>query len=88
METIKNSILVSFMPDGKGGMQPTPDLLTLEEAARYLRLDTIKTKHPGETLRRYRAEYGLRAVQVGKQVLFPQAELQKFIKQRMEINPR
>jgi len=79
---------ISWMPDGLGSMQATPDLLTLDEAARYLRLDMIHTKHPGETLRRYRNEYGLRAVQVGRQVLFPRAELQKFIEKQMELNPR
>jgi len=33
---------------------PNPELLTEDEAIRYLRLDTIGIKNPDETLQRYR----------------------------------
>lgn len=76
------------MPDGNGGMQPTPDLLTADEAVRYLRLDLVKTRDPKKSLEYYRKQGTLKAVQVGKPVLFPLKELQIFVKNQMEINPR
>lgn len=88
METGTITIDVSMMPDKNGGTMPTPDLLTRDEAIRYLRIDTQKTRFPEDTLRRYRNECGLKAVQVGKQVLFPKRELQRFIELQMERNPR
>ena len=33
---------------------PCPELLTEDEAIRYLRLDSIDIKNPGESLKRYR----------------------------------
>lgn len=79
---------LSWMPDGKGGMMPTPDLLTTDEAVRYLRLDLVKIKDPKKTLTYYRKEGTLKAAQVGKQLVFPVVELQKLVKKQMEINPR
>lgn len=47
-----------------------PELLTEEEAVRYLRLDTIRgLRNPGETLARYRAMGLLRGTQVSKRRL-------------------
>lgn len=83
-----NTLAVSWMPDGNGGMMPTPDLLTADEAVRYLRLDLVKIKDPKLTLTHYRRRGTLKAVQIGKQVLFAAEELQKMVKKQMEINPR
>lgn len=77
----------SWMPDGNGGMQPTPDLLTQAEAIRFVRLDTTATRFPENTLQRYR-KAGLKAVQVGKQVLYPRREIEAFLERQMQINPR
>lgn len=76
------------MPDGKGGWQPVPELLTIDETVRFLRLDLVKIKNPGETIRRYREEHGLKAVQVGKAVRYPINEVRKLVKRLMEKNPR
>ena len=86
---INNSqnLAISWMPDGNGGMMPTPDLLTQAEAIRYTRVDMTKTRFPQNTLERYRKE-GLKAVQIGRQVLYPRKELEKFIEKQMTINPR
>ena len=81
-------IAESWMPDGKGKYQPTPDLLTLRETIRYLRLDTIRTRFPQNTLHRYRKIYGLKTVQIGRQILYSREELKKFIEQQMINNPR
>ena len=76
------------MPDGNGGFQPVPELLTTEEAIRFLRLDTIKTKNPQAALRRYRRMRYLHGVQVGKKVLYQIGELLKFVEKLKQQNPR
>ncbi len=78
----------SWMPDGNGGCQPTPDLLTREEAIRYLRLDKIRCRFPQNTLHRYRKKFGLKTVQIGRQVLYSREELKRFVEQQMVNNPR
>ncbi|MFC1738601.1 helix-turn-helix domain-containing protein [Planctomycetota bacterium] len=78
----------SVLPDGNGGFTPSPELLTEDEAIRYLRLDTIEIKHPDDTLRRYREAGVLQGVQISKKVFYPRSELERFIKQQMEKNPR
>lgn len=78
----------AWLPDGKGGFTPCPELLTEDEAIRFLRLDTIKIKNPKATLRRYRKEGLLRAVQISKTVFYPRTELLRFIEKLMENNPR
>ena len=75
---------VSFMPDGR----PAPDLLTEAEAVRYLRLDTVAVKNPSATLRRYREGGALRAVQISKAILYPLAELRKFVEKKTAEDPR
>jgi len=58
---------------------PLPDVLTREEAVRYLRLDSARTKDPGRTLDRYRHLGLLRAVRIGRCYRFPRAELDRFL---------
>ena len=75
---------VSYFADGKH----VPDLLTESEAVKYLRLNALGLKHPDATLRRYRDAGVLKAVQVGKQILFPLPELRAFVLRQMEAVPR
>lgn len=77
-----------FMPDGNGGVQPAPELMTEAEAVRFLRLDTVNIKNPSATLRRYRDRGTLRAVQISKAVFYPLQELRRFLQQQVEANPR
>ena len=44
----------AVLPDGNGGFTPCPEVLTEEEAIRYLRLDVGGPKNPVGTLRYYR----------------------------------
>ena len=67
---------VSYFADGT----PVPDLLTEEEAIRFLRLDESETKHPKTTLEYYRSEGRLRATQVGKRLRYLKSELLNFLK--------
>lgn len=68
--------------------QPCPELLTEDEAIRYLRLDTIKIGNPSETLRRYRELGMLRGTQVSKRVMYRRIELDRFLERLTEQNPR
>ena len=79
----KDGNLVELVP-----AMPCPDLLTEEEALRYLRLDIIEVEHPHETLRRYRKQGLIRGTQVGKCVRYLKTELERFLSRITENNPR
>jgi len=73
------------------GMTPTPcpELLTEDEAIRYLRLDTIRgLRNPNETLARYRATGLLRGTQVSKCLFYRRIELDRFLERLTNENPR
>lgn len=65
-----------------------PELMTEDEAVRYLRLDRSGVKRPTETLRRYRMLGLLRGTQVGRRVLYRRVELDAFLERQTEKNPR
>ena len=68
--------------------QPCPELLTEDEAVRYLRLDQIGTDDPAGALRYYRKKGLLRATQVGKCIRYRRVELDRLLEQLTETNPR
>ena len=68
---------------------PCPELLTEEEAVRYLRLDTINgLKNPKETLARDRAMGMLKGTQVSKRIFYRRVELDRFLERLTNENPR
>jgi hypothetical protein len=67
---------------------PCPELLTEDEAVRYLRLDLVDIENPHETLRRYRKQGLVRGTQVGKCIRYRRAELENFLARVTESNPR
>lgn len=68
---------------------PCPELMTEEEAIRYLRLDTIRgLRNPKETLARYRAMGMLRGTQVSKRIFYRRVELDRFLDRVTAENPR
>lgn len=67
---------------------PCPELLTEDEAGRYLRLDTTGVKNPGQTIERYRAMGLLRGTQVGRKVFYRRVELERFLERQTDANPR
>jgi hypothetical protein len=69
----------AVLPDGHGGFTPCPELLTGDEAIRYLRLDTVGHKNPSTTLRYYRERQKLRATQVGRKLFYSKKELDRLI---------
>jgi hypothetical protein len=76
-------------PPSNGSIAPYPELLTEEEAIRYLRLDTIGgLRNPKETLARYRAMGMLRGTQVSKRIFYRRVELERFLERLTDENPR
>lgn len=68
---------------------PCPEVLTEEEAIRYLRLDTIRgLRNPKETLARYRSNGLLRGTQVSKKIFYRRVELDRFLDRLTAENPR
>ncbi len=71
----------SYFADGT----VVPDLLTEEEAIKFLRLDDGGTKHPKTTLEYYRVEDRLKATKVGKKLRYLKSELLKFLKYQTDF---
>jgi hypothetical protein len=84
-----NSFMIpAVLPDGNDGFTPCPELLTEEEAIRFLRLDQISIQNPAITLKYYRKKGLLRATQVGKCIRYRRVELERLLDRLTEINPR
>jgi hypothetical protein len=79
---------LAVLPDGNGGFTPCPELLTEDEAIRFLRLDSIGVENPANTLRYYRKKGLLRATQVGKCIRYRRIELDGLLDRLTETNPR
>jgi hypothetical protein len=68
---------MAVIPDNNGGYHPCPELLTEQEAIRYLRLQ--EDRNPKRTLRYYREKGLLRATMVGRHLLYRRVELERFL---------
>jgi len=75
---------ITVLPDGNGSFTPCPELLTEEEAIRYLRLDVDGPKNPKGTLKYYRDKGILKGVRVGKNLRYPRKELDDMIDKLLE----
>ena len=78
----------TILPGPDGQDRACPELLTSDEAVRYLRLDTLGISNPLETLRRYRDQGLLRGTQVSKSIFYRRIELDRFLERVTESNPR
>lgn len=67
---------------------PAPELMTEDEAIRYLRLDQTDVDDPSRTLRYYREQGLLRATQVGRCLRYRRVELERFLDLATQANPR
>ena len=70
---------LTMMPSPDGQIQPCPELLTADEAVRFLRLDVDGPSNPLKTLQYYREKGLLRGVRVGKRLRYTRVELLRFI---------
>jgi len=73
--------VMSVLPDGNGGFTPCPEVLTEEEAIRYLRLDVDGPAKPELTLRHYREKGHLRATRVGRRLRYRRVELDRMLEE-------
>ena len=69
----------AILPDSYGNFTPCPELLTEEEAIRYLRLDINGPSNPSNTLKYYRDRGFLKGVRVGRNLRYPRKELDNMI---------
>lgn len=85
--TDKNGFLsISFMPDGNGGLQPVPEVLTPQETIRFLRLDVDGPTKPELTLRYYREQKLLKGIRVGKNLRYTRSQLTDFLEKLQKIS--
>ena len=75
---------IAVLPDGNGGSTPCPELLTEDEAVRYLRLDVGGPKNPTGTLKYYRDQGVLRAVRIGRNLRYPRKELDSMVEKLLQ----
>ena len=78
LETSIGYKVFSVLPGNQEG-QLCPDLLTEEEAIRFLRLDIEGPTNPQKTLRYYREQGLLKATRVGKRLRYQRKELLSFL---------
>lgn len=89
-EVINRNLLISFavLPDGNGGSIPCPELLTENEAIRYLRLDIESSADPHRTMKYYRDSGELVAIKVGKKKRYRRIDLDSFLANKSESQKR
>ncbi len=64
-----------------------PEVMTADEAVRFLRLDEPGgPRDPYQALYRYRRQLLLRAVQIGRRVMYTKKELVRFLERKTEGN--
>ena len=74
----------AVLPDGNGGFTPCPELMTEQEAIRFLRLDADGSADPVQTLRYYRDKGQLIAIKVGRKNRYRRQDLESFLAQKSE----
>ncbi len=65
-----------YMPDGT----PVPEVMTAQEACRFLRLNEADLKNPATTLQYYRDKGDLKGVRIGKSIRFTKEDLLNFLR--------
>ncbi len=75
----------TILPDGNGDFTLCPELLTEDEAVRYLRLDVDGSSNPEQTLKYYRDKGELVAIRVGRKNRYRRQDLVNFLAQKSQI---
>ena len=75
---------ISYYADGT----IVPDLLTEDEAIKFLRLDTDNIKNPKGTLKYYRDKGQLRGARIGNNYCYAKNELLSFIEKATDWTNR
>ena len=74
----------SILPDGNGSYSPCPEVLTEDEAARYLRLDFGGSANPKQTLKYYRDKGELVAIRIGRKNRYRRQDLDDFLSKKSQ----
>ena len=77
--------VLAALPNGDGRFIPCPELLTEDEAIRYLRLDVDSSTDAHKTLKYYRDKGELIAIKVGRKNRYRRQDLDDFLAQKSEI---
>ena len=77
-------VIPSVLPDGNGGFTPCPEVLTEDEAIRYLRLDLEVSSDPRQTLKYYRDKGELVAIRIGRKNRYRRRDLDDFLSIKSE----
>ena len=75
-------VIPSVLPDGNGGFTPCPEVLTEEEAIRYLRLDLEVSSNSRQTLKYYRDKGELVAIRIGRKNRYRRRDLDDFLSRK------
>ena len=75
-------VIPSILPDGNGGFTPCPEVLTEEEAIRYLRLDLEVSSNSRQTLKYYRDKGELVAIRIGRKNRYRRRDLDDFLSRK------
>jgi hypothetical protein len=89
MDSKSNNMSVALteaMPDGQGGWQPVPSLMTEAEVIRFLRLED--PPDPRKTLARYRDMGQLIAVKIGRWNRYRRQDVEDFLARKSEQKQR
>lgn len=68
-----------ILPDGQGGWEPCPFVMTESEVIRFLRLDIEGPKKPELTLRYYRETKKLKATRIGNRLRYTRQNILEFL---------
>jgi hypothetical protein len=80
--------LGEVMPDGQGGWEPVPSLMTEAEVIRFLRLDAEDGSDPIQTLARYRNTGQLVAIKVGRRNRYRRQDVEDFLARKSQQKQR
>ena len=76
------------VPDGQGGWQPVPSLMTEQEVIRFLRLGAEDGCDPAQTLARYRNAGQLVAIKVGRWNRYRRQDVEDSLAHKSEEKQR
>ena len=86
LESMQHNLIASVvLPDGNGGFLPCPELLTEDEAIRYLRLDAEGGSVQERTMKYYRDKGELIAIKVSRKNRYRRMDLDNFLAKKSEI---
>lgn len=73
----------AFLPDGSGGFEPCPELLTEEELIAYLRIPHVSnSKNYHNVIENLKRVHGLPRIHICGKPLYPLEEIREWIREK------